>query len=72
MRLRIVMSSSFRAVLPSYLFRLTEQLICISNYLADFKSRNINQNLEWKLSVEMFKLICEKFGSSQIDLFASS
>jgi hypothetical protein len=43
----------------------------ISNNLADFKSRNINPNLEWKLSVEMFKLICEKFGSPQIDLFAS-
>ena len=71
MRLLIVMSCAFRAVLPSNLFRLTEELICISNNLADFKSRNINPNLEWKLSVGMFKLICEKFGSPQIDLFAS-
>lgn len=42
-----------------------------SNTLADFKSRHINPNLEWKLSVEMFDIICHKFGRPQIDWFAS-
>ena len=42
-----------------------------NNTEADSLSRKINDNLEWKLDKSSFEYICNKFGTPDIDLFAS-
>ncbi|KAJ8918214.1 hypothetical protein NQ315_014082, partial [Exocentrus adspersus] len=42
-----------------------------SNYEADFESRNGEENTEWELSQGVFNDITSKFGTPEIDLFAS-
>ena len=42
------------------------------NVVADFKSRNFSdEGTEWQLNRDIFNKICQKFGTPQIDLFAS-
>ena len=43
----------------------------VHNTLADFKSRNFADNLEWQLSDKIFDKICKCFGVPEVDLFAS-
>ena len=38
---------------------------------ADRESRHFNDDIEWKLNPKIFKLICQKFGQPDIDMFAS-
>ncbi len=41
------------------------------NTLADRESRTSNMDTEWQLKPDIFRYICKKFGTPQIDLFAS-
>ena len=41
------------------------------NHIADFKSRNFNDNTEWSLSPTLFDAITCQFFSPQVDLFVS-
>ena len=43
----------------------------IFNIIADKGSREFNDNLEWSLSDNIFSQICSKWGTPEIDLFAS-
>ena len=43
----------------------------VDNSIADKKSRIFNDNLEWMLHVDIFRNICETYGTPDIDLFAS-
>ena len=43
----------------------------VENCLADFISRNFQDNLEWSLGDRLFDRIVQCFGHPQIDLFAS-
>ena len=38
---------------------------------ADILSRKINPNTEWSLNKEVFSILCQQFGTPEIDLFAS-
>ena len=42
------------------------------NVLADFKSRNFSDNVEWELNGKIFTRICKVFGKPEVDLFASA
>ena len=41
------------------------------NTVADKESRSVHDNMEWKLHPELFKTVCAKWGTPDIDLFAS-
>ena len=41
------------------------------NTLADSKSRNFNDHLEWSLNENIFEFLCQMWGKPQVDLFAS-
>lgn len=41
------------------------------NFLADMYSRNFKDNTEWELNPDIFEIICGKWGTPDIDLFAS-
>lgn len=41
------------------------------NVLADKKSREFDDKLEWKLDINVFKKLCFMWGNPEIDLFAS-
>ena len=41
------------------------------NLLMDATSRKFNNRYEWKLNLDIFQELCEKFGVPSIDLFAS-
>ena len=43
----------------------------VENDLADYKSRNFSDNLEWELKQELFDTIVRVFGQPEIDLFAT-
>ena len=43
----------------------------VDNELADFKSRNFADNLEWELNPAIFEKVVRIFGKPEIDLFAS-
>lgn len=43
----------------------------VQNTVADRLSRQFDDSLEWKLDSGVFKRICSKFGTPDIDLFAS-
>ena len=43
----------------------------VQNVLADYKSRNFSDNLEWSLNNKIFEKIVHVFGQPEIDLFAS-
>ena len=43
----------------------------VENVVADFKSRNFADNLEWSLSDKLFQKVVRRFGMPDIDLFAS-
>lgn len=43
----------------------------VKNSLADFKSRNFNDNLEWSLRQDIYDDIVDKWGHPEVDLFAS-
>ena len=43
----------------------------IENVIADYKSRNFEDNIEWSLSDRLFERIVDRFGEPDIDLFAS-
>ena len=43
----------------------------VENVLADFKSRNFNDDIEWEINDKIFRKICGVFGTPEIDLFAS-
>ena len=43
----------------------------VDNVLADYKSRNFEDNLEWELNEKLFNRIVDTFGQPKIDLFAS-
>lgn len=43
----------------------------IDNHVADRRSREFNDQLEWMLDKEIFRQCCEQFGKPEIDLFAS-
>ena len=41
------------------------------NFSADYLSRKLNEDIEWSLNKACFNTICEKFGTPDIDVFAS-
>ena len=41
------------------------------NDIADYKSRNFQDNLEWEVKQKNFQKICRVFGTPDVDLFAS-
>ena len=41
------------------------------NVVADRESRSVHDNMEWQLNPQLFTRICQRFGTPQIDLFAS-
>jgi len=43
----------------------------VDNVLADRESRTHNTDIEWQLKPKWFKYLCEKFGTPEIDLFAT-
>ena len=43
----------------------------IDNTTADVESRSIHDNMEWQLHPYLFEKICNKWGTPEIDLFAS-
>lgn len=43
----------------------------LENILADDLSRNFSNNVEWCLNDKIFELICRRFGTPSVDLFAS-
>ena len=43
----------------------------VLNTTADTESRSVHDNTEWKLHPKLFDKICQKFGTPDIDLFAS-
>ena len=43
----------------------------VDNVLADFKSRNFADNIEWELNENIFQKVIKVFGQPDIDLFAS-
>ena len=43
----------------------------VENVLADFKSRNFSDNLEWSMRDKLYQRIVEVFGWPEIDLFAT-
>ena len=43
----------------------------IQNELADFKSRNFADNIEWALSPKIFEKVVSLFGEPEVDLFAT-
>ena len=43
----------------------------VLNVVADFKSRNFQDNIEWELKPKLFDLVCRVFGTPEVDLFAS-
>ena len=43
----------------------------VDNVMADFKSRNFEDNLEWELSEKLYERIVDRFGEPEIDLFAT-
>lgn len=43
----------------------------VENVLADYESRQFDDNKEWQLSTKVFNKLCETFGHFDIDLFAS-
>ena len=43
----------------------------VDNVIADLRSRHFLDHLEWELSQDLFLSICRKFGTPDVDLFAS-
>ena len=43
----------------------------VENVVADRESRTHNPDMEWKIREDVFHKLCEKFGTPDIDLFAS-
>ena len=43
----------------------------VDNVLADYKSRNFSDDLEWELNEKLFQRVCKTFGKPEVDLFAS-
>ena len=43
----------------------------VENVLADYKSRNFADELEWSLNDKLFEKVTERFGLPEIDLFAT-
>lgn len=43
----------------------------VENVLADYKSRNFNDDIEWEVTDKIFAKICGVFGRPDVDLFAS-
>lgn len=43
----------------------------VSNEEADFESRNFTENTEWGLNKKIFQRICDRWGTPDVDLFAS-
>lgn len=41
------------------------------NDIADGLSRNFSNNVDWQLSDEIFRIICTRFGTPSVDLFAN-
>ena len=41
------------------------------NFIADWESRNVRDQSGWKLSPKIFQMICQKWGTPDMDLFAS-
>ncbi|XP_072048693.1 uncharacterized protein [Amphiura filiformis] len=48
-----------------------EQIGGVLNVIADDKSRNFDDHTEWMLNKDMFKQVCDHFGTPEIDIFAS-
>lgn len=49
-------------------------MICVpgvDNVLVDSLSRETLDNSEWMLNKEVFQMICQKFRTPEVDLFAS-
>ena len=43
----------------------------VQNVIADYKSRNFSDNVEWSLNPKLFQEICQHFTTPDVDLFAS-
>ena len=43
----------------------------ISNVIADKLSRQFDDSLEWKLAVQVFRELCDRLGTPEVDLFAT-
>ena len=43
----------------------------VENKLADFRSRYFSDDIEWELNPKIFQKICDRWGTPDIDLFAS-
>lgn len=48
-----------------------EHIPGIMNIYADFESRHVNDRLEWAIYPVVFDLLCKRFGTPEIDLFAT-
>ena len=58
-------------LLEKQIFLTAEYVPSIGNHLADWVSRNFQDSSEWKLCPMSFKIICKKFETPLVDLFAS-
>lgn len=50
---------------------LAAHILGVDNCLADDLSRNFSNNVEWCLNDDIFDLICKRFGTPSVDLFAT-
>ena len=65
-------SKEILAYLIKHKIKITvEYLPSKLNIIADWESRNARDQSEWKLSPKIFQMICKKWGTPDMDLFAS-
>lgn len=48
-----------------------EHIAGVLNIDADYESRHVDERLEWALYPEIFQKLCQRFGTPEIDLFAT-
>jgi hypothetical protein len=50
---------------------LSASYVHTSQNVADIENRKFNENIEWKLNSNVFRIVTEKLGVTNFDLFAS-
>ena len=57
--------------IPREIFVTAQYLPGVQNVIADRKSRQFNDQIEWKLDETVFHKLCRLYGKPDVDLFAS-